>query len=182
MAGKRSPHIISGVQTLRPAAKAGIVCGGFTAALAVSWVAVAIRQRLTQGPEAQASSGMYAFGDLALGVIVFGVLALGPLGLGLFWLRPVARFWATVTWFALAYACTSPVALVVSGWQRASAGSWALLADARIGVMPLGALVLAAGGLFAPQPRSRWILVATALVEGGLFAGIVFAKFVLPPR
>ena len=170
------------MQTLRPAAKAGIVLGGFTAAFAVSWAAVAIRQRLTQGPEAQASSGMYAFGDLALGFIMFGGLALVPLGLGLFWLRPVARFWSTATWVALAYACTSPVALVVSGWLRAPAGSWALLADARIGVMPLGALALATGGLFAPQPRSRWILIGAALMDGGFFAAIVFVKFVLPPR
>ena len=125
---------------------------------------------------------MYAFGDLLLGFALFGVLALGPLGFGLFWLRPVGRFWSGLTWLALAYACTGPLALVGSGWLRAPAGSWAILADARIGVMPLAALLLATCGLFAPETKTRWILILTGLVEGGLFAGIVFVKFVLPPH
>jgi hypothetical protein len=176
----RAKRKFAGVQSLRPSAKAGIVVGGFAAAFAVAWVAVEIRQRLTQGPEAQASAGMYAFGDLVLGVFVFGVLALVPLGLALYWLRPVAHFWTNLTRGAVLFALTGPLALIVSGWLRQSAGNWAIASDARFGLMPLTALAMSVCGLFAPQPKLRWVLIGAALVEGSLFAAVVLVKFVLP--
>jgi len=71
---------------------------------AVSWIAVAIRQHFTSGPDALASSGMYAFGDLVIGLAVFSVAALVPVALGLYWLRPVAGFWSVLTWAR----CCSP--------------------------------------------------------------------------
>ena len=85
------------MRPLRPAAKVGIVLGGLVASFAVAYVAVCIRERLNQGPEAQAASGMYAFGDLLMGIAVFGLLALGPLALTLYWLRPVTRSYAGLT-------------------------------------------------------------------------------------
>lgn len=164
----------------RPAAKAGVVAGGFVASFAVAWVAVGIRQRLTQGPEAQASAGMYAAGDLMLGIAVFGLLSLVPLALALYWLRPVTRFWTVLTRGAVLFVLTGPLALLVSGWLRQSAGGWAFIADARIGLMPLCALTLLTCGLIAPQAKPRWILVVAVLVEGSIFAGVVLVKFVLP--
>ena len=89
------------MKSLRLPAKLGVVFSGWAAAFAVAWIAVAIRKAATQGPAAQASSGMYAAGDAMLGVMVFGVLALIPLALALYWLRPVAQFWSTFTTAAL---------------------------------------------------------------------------------
>jgi hypothetical protein len=43
-------------------------------------------EQFTQGSIAQASSGMYAFGDLILFIGVFGVLALIPTGLAAYFL------------------------------------------------------------------------------------------------
>ena len=176
----RSGRKFAGVQPLRPSAKAGIVAGGFAAALVVAWVAVDIRQRLTQGPEAQASAGMYAFGDLMMGVAVFGLLSLLPLALGLYWLRSHAPFWSAFARGAVLFALTGPLALVVSGWLSQSAGNWVFLAHARIGLMPLTTLALLTCGLVAPQPKPRWILIGAALLEGGIFAGVVLVHFVLP--
>ena len=69
-------------------AKLGIVFGGFVLAclgLAAAGV-VYVYELLTQSAAAQASAGMYAFGDLLLFIDVFGVLALFPTGLGLYFL------------------------------------------------------------------------------------------------
>jgi hypothetical protein len=164
---------------LRPAAKIGIVLGGLTIALIAALVAMGIRAHLNA---ADPSQGMHAFGDMVLGMVVFTVLALLPIGLALFWLRPVARFWSVLATCATAYALTGPLALAASGPLRQGLGNWALFGDIRIGMMPLSALVLATCMLFAPSPRLRWILLGAALLDGVLFTGVVFFRFVLPVR
>jgi hypothetical protein len=146
----------------------------------VAYVAVCIRERLNQSPEAQAASGMYAFGDLLMGIAVFGLLALGPLALTLYWLRPVTRFWILLARAALVLVATGPLAVLAAGWLRQLLGNWTILATARIGFMPLIAPALLVAGLFAPQSRPRLILVASAVVEGGIFALVILVKFVLP--
>jgi hypothetical protein len=67
-------------------AKLGLVVGGYVAACLVASGAVYINGLFTQNAVAQASSGMYAFGDLILFVGVFGFLALFPTGLALYFL------------------------------------------------------------------------------------------------
>jgi hypothetical protein len=168
------------MRPLRPAAKAGIVLGGLVASFALAYVAVSIRARLNQSPEAQAASGMYAFGDLLMGMAVFGLLALGPLGLTLYWLRPVARFWTLLARAALVLVLTGPLAVLTVGWLRQLLGSWTILATARIGFMPLIAPALLVAGLFAPHSRPRWLFLASAVVEGGIFALVILVKFILP--
>src|SRR6267142_196801 len=69
---------------MKPILKVGVVAVGYLAALLVASAAVAIRLAHTSGPDAQASSGMYAFGDALLFVVVFGVAALVPSGAALF--------------------------------------------------------------------------------------------------
>jgi hypothetical protein len=64
------------------------VTAGYVAAFLMASAAVAIRVASTSGPDAQASSGMYAFGDALLFVAVCGVAALVPTGVALFFLRP----------------------------------------------------------------------------------------------
>jgi hypothetical protein len=168
------------VNALRPATKVSIVFLGLIVAAAIAWAAVVLHQRLTDDPDAQASSGMYALGDLVLGVAVFGVLALVPIALALYWLRPVARFWSALLGGAMLFAVTGFVALAASVWTNPSTNHWLFLAHARIGLMPLGALALTMCAIFAPQTRHRWLLLAAAVTDGTLFAGLVLVKYVLP--
>ena len=69
-----------------------VICGYIIACLVASGV-VYIYQRLTQGPAAQASAGMYAFGDLLLFAGACGALAIFPTALAIYFLlrKPQAR-------------------------------------------------------------------------------------------
>ena len=156
----------------RPGLKATIVFGGLIVAAAAAWLAIVVNQWLTSGPDAQASSGMYAFGDLVLGIGVFALLATVPLGLALFWLRPVGWFWTAVTWIGGVYALTGPLALLDPGPDT-------FLSGLRMMMMPLGAGGLLLFSLVAPRVNQRWLLLAAALLEGAIFAGIVLFRFVL---
>lgn len=66
--------------------KFGLVIGGYVAACLAASGIVYVYQLFTQDASAQASAGMYAFGDLMLFVGVLGVLALFPTGLALYFL------------------------------------------------------------------------------------------------
>ena len=67
-------------------AKLGLVIGGYVVACFIASGVVYVWELFTQGPIAQASSGMYAFGDLLLYIGVFGVLAVIPTGLAVYFL------------------------------------------------------------------------------------------------
>jgi hypothetical protein len=67
-------------------AKLGLVIGGYMAACLAAGLVVYVYQLFTQDTAAQASAGMYAFGDLLLFIGVFGVLALFPTRLALYFL------------------------------------------------------------------------------------------------
>lgn len=67
-------------------AKVGLVIGGYVAVCLIASGVVYVWELISQGPIAQASSGMYAFGDLLLFIGVFGVLALIPTGLAVYFL------------------------------------------------------------------------------------------------
>ena len=69
-----------------------------------------VRLLNTQGPEADASAGMYAFGDGCLFLGVLGFAAMVPTGLGLFFLRRNRWVWITLATTALAIAVTGPAA------------------------------------------------------------------------
>jgi hypothetical protein len=67
-------------------AKLGLVIGGYVLACLAASAAVYVNQLLTPDAAAQASAGMYAFGDLVLFIGVFGFLMLFPTGLALYFL------------------------------------------------------------------------------------------------
>lgn len=163
--------------SLHPTAKAGIVAGGFVAALLAAWGAMAIRQSLNG---AAPSQGMQAFGDWVVGVTVFSALAIIPSACGLYWLRPVARFWTVLVNVAVACTLTGPFALPISGPLRAGVGNWAMLSDLRFATLPLSSLAWATCTLFAPAARLRWLFLGAALIDAVLFAAVIFVKFILP--
>ena len=169
------------MKPLRPAAKLSIVSLGVIAAFAVAFVAVVVREHLTDSPEAQASSGMYAAGDAMLGIAVFSLLAVAPMALALCWLRDVAWFWVALAWSALIFALTGVGALGLNIAATQPPDGWMfLLSILRIGIMPLTAIALLTCAIFAPMPRHRWMLAAACMLDGGIFAGIVVVKFILP--
>src|SRR3989442_11771016 len=86
--------------------KVGVVAIGYSAAILMASAAVAVRVANTSGPDAQASSGMYAAGDALLFVAVFGVSALVPTGAALFFLRPYRHLWTGLSALGLAVAVT----------------------------------------------------------------------------
>jgi hypothetical protein len=165
---------------MRPWAKVGVVCLGLAAAFILSCLAVFLRQFAISGPDLQASSGMHAFGDLLFGIAVFGLLALIPISLTLYWLRPVARFWSILAGAAVLSALTGIFALAANMAAQDSTGGWIFLAEARVGLMPLNALNLAACALFAPRVAHRWLLIAAAVSDGAIFTGVFLVKLVLP--
>lgn len=66
--------------------KLGLVIGGYVGACLFAGGVVYVYQLLTDNAVSQASSGMYAFGDLMLFLGIFGMLALLPTGLALYFL------------------------------------------------------------------------------------------------
>lgn len=68
-----------------------VVIVGYAAAFLAAWGASALWQARTQGPEVQASSGLYAFGDSVLFFGVLLVVALVPTVLGFSIVRTLAQ-------------------------------------------------------------------------------------------
>ena len=66
--------------------KAGLVVGGYILACLIASGVVYINGLFTQTAAAQASAGMFAFGDLLLFIGTFSFLALIPTGLAVYFL------------------------------------------------------------------------------------------------
>jgi hypothetical protein len=154
--------------------KIGIVIAGYILALVGAFLAVYIRELATRGTDAQASQGMYAFGEDILFLVVFGVLALVPTALGFYFLRPIVKFW---NWFAvlcLLFAITRPVVVIANTFMNANGGyqSYPLgLLLSLMGVLGIfAAPVFAVGFLIlafiAPSGRSRLLMLIAAGCEG----------------
>ena len=170
---------------MTPARKTAVVAAGYVGGLLVASLAVAIRVASTSGPEAQASSGMYAFGDLYLFIAVFGIVALAPTGAALYWLRPYRRFWLVLSTLAVGIAMTSAAAAVLYTVGRDAAGpsalaSWAGLSVLRILLAPPLAPVFLVGAFFA---RFRFARIALLMAAGLELAVVAYAGLVwfIPP-
>jgi len=167
------------MKPLAPATKASVVIVGYVAAAAIAVLAVLLRQYFEDPVDAQASSGMYAWGDLMMAVEVFCIVGLVPTTLALFWLRAVPGFWRALVLVAVVVSLTGPAWLAL-----ASAGApqsiWALTAPLRVMAMPFGGGFWFVSGVFAPAQRERWMLWGAALIEGTGFAVTVLVKIVLP--
>jgi hypothetical protein len=160
--------------------KASVVLGGYVLALAVASAVVAVRLAATRGPDAQASAGMYAFGDLILFAATFGIVGLLPTALGLVFLRPCRLFWLGLSAAGLVIATTGAAAVALFAIGRAGPassplGSWAALAVLRILPAPLVAGAFLIAGLISPHRASRWALLAASGIEVGVCAYAAFA-------
>lgn len=154
---------------LKPLTKVAMVAGGYIAAVLVASAAVAVRMATTSGPDAQASSGMYAFGDAVLFVAVLAVVALAPTGAALFFLRPYRRFWIGLAALGLGVALTGVTAgILFAVGRHATASSiamWAGFAVLRILVAPLLALTFLVCALFSPDRFPRVALLTATVME-----------------
>jgi len=160
---------------MKPFLKVGVVAGGYLAAFLIASAALAIRLANTNGPDAEASSGMYAFGDSALFVAVFGTVALAPAAAALFFLRPYRPFWVVLSALALVVATSGVASAVVFVLGRNVAGpsllgTWAALSVLRILVAPLLAVVFLVATMLAPYRSPRVAFLAAAIMEAGVSA------------
>lgn len=165
---------------MKPVFKVAVVASGYIAALLLTSAVVAIRLANTNGPDAQASSGMYAFGDALLFVAVFGVSALVPTGAALFFLRPYRHFWTMLSALGLAVALTGVAAAIVFALGRHAAPSplatWAGLSVLRILLAPLLALTFLVCTVLSPHASSRFALLAATVMEAAVsvYGGFVW--------
>jgi hypothetical protein len=172
---------------LKPSLKVGVVVAGYLAAVLVASAVVGVRLATTSGPDAQASSGMYAFGDALLFVAVFGVAALVPTGAALFFLRPCRHFWTVLSAVGLGMALTGLAAAALFAVGRHAAPSplatWAGLSVLRILVAPLLALTLLVCAAFSPYRVPRRALLAGTMMEVAVsaYGGLVwFVPLIFP--
>jgi hypothetical protein len=167
---------------MKTALKVGGVAGGYIVAFLAAAAAVTIRLASTSGPDAQASSGMYAFGDAVLFVAVFGVVALVPTAVLLFFLRPYRRVWTVLSTFGLCVAVTGLAAVALFAFGRSAGPSpiatLAALSVLRILIAPLLALAFLMCTVFSPYRFPRLALLATTAVEVAVSAYAGFVWFV----
>jgi len=162
---------------MKRAAKVGVVVAGYVGAFAIAAVVVAV-SAFTSGPDRSASSGMAAFGDMILFIGVFGFLALVPTCAGLIFLRPYAWFWRALALAAVTCMTTEVLAITVYVAERTAAPAswlhaWSALAVLRLLGAPLVAGTCLIAGVVAPDPMSRRVLLISAVVEAGVFVGVV---------
>jgi hypothetical protein len=163
---------------MKPLAKAGVVAGGYVAAVAVATLVVNIYINATNTPDRMSSGGMYAFGDGMLFLGVLGLAAIPATGAALFWLRSSAAFWVWLSVAALVIAATSVAAVLIYQTARHSAastmGPLAAFAVLRLLITPGCAGLFLLAGVFAPSRTPRMRLLAAAAIELIVFAGTAF--------
>jgi hypothetical protein len=174
----------NGCRHMKGLFKFGVVLAGYIAAVLTAGVAVYVRQLHTQGPDADASAGMYAFGDGVLFIEVLTVVAFLPTVLALYFLRPYRLFWSALSVTALALAATGFFAAsvyVMSSSGRLAGSVWDMLAAFSV-LRMLGAPLLAAAfvtsGLIAPARWPRWGLIIAGGIEGAVAAFAILHWFV----
>lgn len=154
---------------MKPMFKVGVVVLGYVAAFFIASAVTAIRIALTSGPDASASSGMYAFGDAFLWLNVFGMCALLPTGAALYFLRPYRRLWELIGFTGVVVAATGVMSALLFSFGRATEASflgvWAQLSPLRMLVAPLLAFVFLVCALMAPRGAPRIALLSAALLE-----------------
>jgi len=153
--------------TLGRLGKASLVVGGYVAAALVAVGVVALYVVATDGPDRQASQGMYAFGDLSLFLMVFAAGALLPTAAALYFLRRSTPFWLSLAALSVAVALTGVPGLLgllsVRGGHDAS--GWIALSFLRLMGAPLLLPMHGLAALLAPGPRLRRVFLGASGLE-----------------
>ena len=161
--------------------KVGLVAIGYVAAFLIASAAVAVRVAHTTGPDAQAASGMYAFGDSLLFIAVFSVAALVPTGAALVFLRPCRPFWTVISALGVLVAVTGVAAaiLFLAGGHSAPSllATLAGLSVLRILVAPVLALTFLVCAVLSPHRSARSAFEAAMVMELAVSACGGFAWF-----
>jgi len=169
---------MQGRSIVKPAAKVTLILVGYVLAILVAFAVVSIYVSVTSGPERQASSGMYAFGDSLLFLAVFGFAAIPATCVTLFFLRGVQRFWPALSVTALLIAASGVAALFTYFAQTAiTFQAWATFSPVRILMAPLFALAFLLSGVFAPTRSSRIALLLATAVEIAVFVFVASQWF-----
>lgn len=160
--------------TLGPRGKGAVVIGGYVAAFAFAVAVTATWVAATDGPDAQASSGMHAFGDGMLFLAAFGVAALVPTGAALHFLRSSRGFWNWFTVLCGVAASTGVLAAIVFALGRNAMGGalaiGAAFAVIRILVAPVFVLGFIVCAWFAPRRPHRIAFLAATGAEAATAA------------
>jgi hypothetical protein len=156
------------------------IAAGYVAAFLIASAAVALHVAETDGPTAQAASGMYAFGDALLFLGVFGVCALVPTGAVLIFLRRYRRFWTVLSILGFVIALTGITAAALYAFGRHATQSplatLASLSVPRMLISPLLALTFAFFAVLSPHRTPRLGFLAATLLEAiaSIYAGCVW--------
>ena len=169
---------------MRTSAKVGLVVGGYVLAILFAWGTVAAYIALTDGPDRQASSGMYAFSDSLMFLALFGLAAIPPTGGALYFARPYHAFWRALSVAALVITATGLAAVAVLFAARIAGASavvqsWSMYAVLRILVAPLLALAFLLSGLFSPLRPARIILWGATFIEAAAFTAVALTWLIL---
>ncbi len=173
------------MQIMKALIKFALVVAGYVAAVLLASAAVAVRIANTSGPDAQASAGMYAFGDGLLFIAVFSAVAIFPTGLALWFLRPYRWFWIALSITALMIAATGFLAAAINGVashltlpRESPLMIGAALAVLRMLLAPPLAAAFGLAGVIASNRASRWSLLAAAGTEAAVAGYAVLHWFV----
>jgi hypothetical protein len=85
-------------------AKLGVITAAYILAIISSFGIVTVHVMLTSGPDRDASSGMYGFGDFMLFLLAFGAISLLPTAVSLLLMRRSRVFWSICSMAALTIA------------------------------------------------------------------------------
>ena len=170
--------------------KVGIVIAAYILACIAAYAATYIQELATRGTDAQASQGMFAFGQSILFMLVFGGLALIPTVLAFYFLRSSEKFWNGFALLCLTFSIVGIMivfmnALINAGILHISESSAAVVSLFGVlgafggPILIIGFLVLA---VIAPSRRPRVFLLTSAGLEilgelYVLFSFVVFQRF-----
>jgi hypothetical protein len=167
---------------MKPSSKVILVFAAYGLALLIASLVVNLYIATTNGPDRQAYSTMFDFGDSLLFLGVFALAAIPATATALFFLRPYPTFWRVASLGALAIATTGAAALsvyllpAVAG-SGAYLSAWSELSPLRILLAPLFALAFFVLIVFAPTRSSRLAFLCASVIETIVFVWVALIWF-----